>query len=870
MKNLIIFKITFVVHGLRQLCILLVIIFVCSTAYAQTNREILLDSPDDGTVLALHDVWEFNWSASGFKRFKVEFSTDEQFKRIVYRVHTKSLNITLRQGVRKKLFRLARKNDGILFWRVIGKSYVGNVKSEPGSFFIEQRYSENGKFMGFIYQSAAPGYRHRIPIPGAHVLLFETIDTNKIPVSETTTSRSGKYLFDEVPFGDYIVVVEKEGYTSFRETVTVWKRGPSPRKSITKLNIGLHPFLEPESLWSGVNNADIFDEPGPMVDEMLDQLDKANLRVLRVIIDYRLEMDEDGHPLPLHTYNDCVLNWIDRLMIKTNEKGILLLITLQDHNWIRSGKVISISKENYEWRRCKTPYNLYQISLSKKGKKQTVAGPYAARGWSDNYLTSIDARNAYKERVSHILNHYNHHFKKKWKDMNDVIWAWALHSEPGLLPNSPVNVLHDWFDEMATYVKSIDPDTYVVLGTKFLPTDLGNIEDADIYTIHAYDQIDRLDKDIQDFQEQIGTPYGKLLLVEEFNPGAGKKYNTPDYPEYRADFEFIMEVCRKHRVPWMFWEHGYNGNNFDRDDIWHANSVNLENGKEHFDGVFWGAKLLPGAKRIWQTVWDWSSVGKPWKVHKIVDNNCAMNFACATSELYFIDTFSGDTFSSGQLSNEYDIFDEGTKDSYVVTTGSPHEYGYLRIEAHEGQNLWYGTSGAPLVLHDVPVLKNSFDFYSVEAFVSADPLPGLNAEAQNVVPLQSPNTEMGLFVFQNVDNWIFFGLARHEFTIGNTNFHQDGLILTLTKNGTSSIVAIDPIAVDDFVFLKIDHRADGLWRFSWKRENGEPWDNWWVIPYLDLKNHKVGMGVKTLEKFQPLSSGHANFDYFLIRETRRN
>lgn len=715
----------------------------------------------------------------------------------------------------------------------------------------EKIHPEYGKLMGRVFQPTDSGCRdRRTPIEGASVLL---LDTNTRPVAETTTSRSGRFAFKKVPFGDYILTVEKEGYISAREEVTVQKPGPGSRRPKFVFNVPLYPELA-EALWGGTNNGDIFDEQGPIIDEMLDQLAKANLRVLRIIIDYRLEMDEDGNPLPLGEYNDCILTWIDRLMLKAREKGILLLITLQIHNWITDAP-IKISKENYEWRKCKTPYNVYQTALD-TGLEQSVQGPYAARGWSHDYLTSTAAKKAYKERVYHILNHYNYFLEKKWKDINDVVWAWGLQGEPDLLLNSPVNVLRDWYDEMATHVKSIDPDTYVVLGTKWPNTavELGNIEDVDIYTFHAYEGISDLDKDIKEFQDEIGNPYGKLLLVEEFNPGAEKRH-TPDYQEYRAPFEEIMEVCRKNGVPWMFWEHGYG---FDDDDVWHANGVTSETWgeEEHLDGVFWGAKVLPGAKRIWQTFWDWSGVGKTWNVHKIVNNICSESTSLCgnTDMLYFIDTFS----TSGELSNEYDVVDEDIQDNYYVPGEGTDFYGYLRIEAAKWQDLWGGNppqTGAPLVLHDVPG-----GFYSVETFVSADPLMEYNTK-----PVQTLNTQMGLFVYQDFDNWIFFGLTNHDFTIGGTNYQEDGLILTVTVDGASSIVAIDDYP-EDFVFLKID-KYTGFpngYRFFWKRENGEPWQYMFAVLFT-FENDRVGMGVKTLDVFpNPGFPGRANFDYFLI------
>ena len=587
---------------------------------------------------------------------------------------------------------------------------------------------------------------------------------------------------------------------------------------------------------------------------MIDELAKANLRVLRVIIDYRLEMDEDGNPLPTGVYNDCILTWIDRLMLKAREKGILLLISLQVHNWIKN-EHITITRNDYEWRNCKTPYNVYQKTTIDFGKEnaQNVMGPYAARGWSSNYFTSEDAKDAYKARVYHILNHYNYFLEKKWKDINDVVWAWGLQGEPELLGNPSVDVLRKWFNEMATYVKSIDSDTYVALGTKFtnIAIDLGNIEDADIYTFHPYEDISYLDKEIQDFQKEISKPYGKLLLAEEFNPGA-EKGHTPDDQVYGMDSEETMEVCRRNGVPWMFWEHGYQ---FDVDDVWYANGVTLNFGteEEHFDGVFWGAKVIPGAKRIWQTPWDWGSVGKRWNVDNAVSGICSEpGAACyVPGRLYFIDTFS----KPGLLGSDYEVVDDDKDDQYFVAGGDDF-YGHLRIQAAKYQDLWGGNpprTGAPLVLHDVPS-----GYYSVETFVSADPLLEYGAK-----PSQSLNTQMGLFVFQDADNWIFFGLTNHDFTEGDTHIEGDGLIITSTVNGVSSVLTLEKYD-EDYVFLKIESGGDHLWRFSWKRENGEPWNYMWMM-HQQIREPRVGMGVKTLDVFpNPGYPGYANFDYFLI------
>lgn len=608
-----------------------------------------------------------------------------------------------------------------------------------------------------------------------------------------------------------------------------------------------------EHLWSGVNNGDIFDEPDDRLDGMLEQLAKTDLRVLGVSIDLRLEMDENGEPLDVGSYNDCLLEQIDNLMVKAKKKGILLLITLHQYNWI-AGNSLIIWRDFYEWRKCKTPEEVYQRVL-RTGESENVYDPYYQRGWGGDYLTNPDAKDAYKQRVAHILNHINPHFGKSWKEINDVIWAWGLQSEPEYLPGSTED-LRPWLNEMATYVKSIDPDTYVALGTKYYDERLGNIEDADIYTIHAYERNpSRLGEDIREFQNKIGEPYGKLFLVQEFNPlfissgsGAQRRSHTP---EHKSQFEAIMEECRRNKVPWMFWEYGYW---FDGDDIWHANEVRVQNGKLEAwpDGILWGAKILPGAKNIWITFW--APTEKKWKVHKMVNALCYQPRAyCNRGGLiYFVDTFS-----AGPLSSGYHWFDEGGSDSYSLVD----EHGYLRIEAGYGQDLWGGTPvkiGAPLLLRPAP----GGDYW-VETFVRADD-PGEEVLHEPMpYPAQPLNTQMGLFVFQNVDNWIFFGLTYHDFTIGNTRVQGDGLIVTVTKNGVSSIVEENNILAD-FMFLKIERQGNN-WKFYWKTEHIHGWSLLTTVN-LALTDHEVGIGVKTFDIDPPsaTNSCQAYFDFFSI------
>ena len=79
--------------------------------------------------------------------------------------------------------------------------------------------------------------------------------------------------------------------------------------------------------------------------------------------------------------------------------------------------------------------------------------------------------------------------KRKWEDIDDVVGCWELMNEPDHFTDA--DILIPWLDEMGTYVKGIDPGTYVALGAKndeAIAYELlnHNFVDVDIYTVHPW------------------------------------------------------------------------------------------------------------------------------------------------------------------------------------------------------------------------------------------------------------------------------------------------------------------------------------------------------------------------------------------------
>lgn len=625
-----------------------------------------------------------------------------------------------------------------------------------------------------------------------------------------------------------------------------------------------------ERLWAGVNNGDIFDEDDATIDTMLDQLARSNLRVIRVLIDYRLEMGPWGWALPRGRYDDCILRRIDKLMVKAQKKGILLLITLHSHNWIHAANpkvyTIKVSPNSASWRQCQTPVLLYAWTQYTGQTFNIVGGPYRKRGYADgsdltrHYFTGAQARADYKARVSHILNHYNPYLKRKWKDLNDVVWGWGLHNEPEHVMDGKVTRAHvsAWFREMAAYVKSVDPDTYVVLGNMNLDPGKfpGLVPHADVYTIHDYarSNVAALAKKIDDFYRITGRPHGKLLLVEEFN--AFNENNVafqraPNHRSFTEANELRMDLSRRHGVAWMLWEHGYN---YDVDDLWHKNSSTQP------DGIVWGAKIAPGARDIWSTSWDARAVGQRWKVQRMVRNLCTRPGAACAQEgpIHFSDTYGGDKLVSEWPGISYDRRDRGTTDSYAVSRG------LLSISAARRQDLWGGSGGkdgAPLALVQAPLGD-----YWAETLVTADPNNLHRVPVNGAVVSQQPlNTQMGLFVFGGVNAGLFFGLTRHDFTSAGTRIRGNGLAITVTDSQGSRLVKTIKMEQADLAFLRVV-RQGNKWHFSYRLEQGEQWKPAGTVT-LALGVHQLGPGIKTLDigfGQGQANPGTAYFDFLAV------
>ena len=230
---------------------------------------------------------------------------------------------------------------------------------------------------------------------------------------------------------------------------------------------------------------------------------------------------------------------------------------------------------------------------------------------------------------------------------------------------------------------------------------------------------------------------------------------------------------------------------------------------------------------------------------------------CAPTEFPFYDDFSDPSTLS-----KYRIWDEPEKDSYLIVNGR------LEIKVSENQDLWGiplggeapAKRGAPLVLIDAPAGD-----YTAEASVTATNIDSPGGP-------QALNTQVGLFVFRDEENWLFYGFTNLDFTdIDDEKTEFDGLMATITVNGSSSKYYEWTMEHIDSGFLKIRKVGD-LYYLLWRAPTSDIWANFCTVTTTlpELESEEVGMGVKTFDFTDVLTSNVSNwglglFDYFQVQ-----
>jgi len=183
------------------------------------------------------------------------------------------------------------------------------------------------------------------------------------------------------------------------------------------------------------------------VDEVLNEAQAMGLRVVRTWAFY------DG-PGGLQTapdvYDDTYLAGLDYVIKGAADRGLKLILTLTNY-WSDYGGM----PQNVAW---------------------DLGVPLSAAEAQRNefYYDTSGSWNRYRNTLQHILNHGNTLTGIDYKD-DDTIMAWELANEPRASRNYLYGTAAqdraaylNWIEQMSAYIKALDPDTLVSLGTEGL------------------------------------------------------------------------------------------------------------------------------------------------------------------------------------------------------------------------------------------------------------------------------------------------------------------------------------------------------------------------------------------------------------------
>ena len=213
----------------------------------------------------------------------------------------------------------------------------------------------------------------------------------------------------------------------------------------------------------------------------------------------------------LGTYNETALRNLDYAVKKAADNGIKL----------------SLPFVNY-W----PDYNGMQWYVNQKLGSGTII----------KFYTDSGVKQAYKNYINMLVNRTNYYTGVKYRDY-PAIFSWELGNEPRNPEDQTGNTLYNWVNEMAAYIKSLDPNHLLTTGEEgFKVNDdimdkfeksgvdfVRNIGNANIdyATIHLYPDnwqvtLEQIDAMIND-RTAIARGIGKPIVMAEYGRKASDR-----------------------------------------------------------------------------------------------------------------------------------------------------------------------------------------------------------------------------------------------------------------------------------------------------------------------------------------------------------
>jgi hypothetical protein len=191
--------------------------------------------------------------------------------------------------------------------------------------------------------------------------------------------------------------------------------------------------------------------------------------------------------------------YLDWVIEKCRNEGIYMMFCINHHGQVSS-------QVNPNW--SDSPYNV-------------ANGGMCAQTW--NFFDNNEAKLTHKNRLRYIVARWGYSPNiMTWELFNEVNWTDAYSS------NNVKNAVRTWHDEMARYLKQIDPYKRLVSTSYGKDEDplLWNLASMDYTQTHNYLSVPNIERSIADDSQSFIEDYSKPTICGEFGIDVGSGSGT--------------------------------------------------------------------------------------------------------------------------------------------------------------------------------------------------------------------------------------------------------------------------------------------------------------------------------------------------------
>lgn len=191
--------------------------------------------------------------------------------------------------------------------------------------------------------------------------------------------------------------------------------------------------------------------------------------------------------------------YLDWLVEKCHSEGMYIMFCINHHGQVSS-------QVNPNW--SDSPYN-------------TANGGMCAQTW--NFFDNNDAKLTHKNRLRYIVARWGYSPQiMTWELFNEVNWTDAYSS------NNVKVAVRNWHDEMAKYLRKIDPYKHLISTSYGKDEDplLWKLPSMDFTQTHNYLSVPNIEKSVADESQNFIEDYSKPTLCGEFGIDVGSGGGT--------------------------------------------------------------------------------------------------------------------------------------------------------------------------------------------------------------------------------------------------------------------------------------------------------------------------------------------------------